>query len=276
VNESVGTGVLPHDLEGLKKQRWRWAFGNAQILKLNWRRILFGRALNWRQKLGFVTHLTAWFNFNLIPSVSLIVLATAALFANLTPLQELVVTMSGVTLLSYVALRFGTMFYSLRGGGHTLREIGLAFFTHLGLGWIFSASWMKCLWDHRSPFVRTNKFVGDMMPGALRVTLVELALGLSLLAAFAVFAVADLILGSLSALLMCAGRFLIYWVAHQTKHTWEITQRVFAQVESSLGIAKPAPESSKATVQPVSAVTLDVTGALAVQVADAEISEVAA
>ena len=48
----------------LKRQRWRWAFGNAQILKLNWRGLLFGRELTLLQKAGFLIHLTAWFNFN--------------------------------------------------------------------------------------------------------------------------------------------------------------------------------------------------------------------
>ncbi len=59
VNETIGQGVMPHDLESLKKQRWRWAFGNAQILKLNWRRIALGRELTLRQRLGFLAHLTA-------------------------------------------------------------------------------------------------------------------------------------------------------------------------------------------------------------------------
>jgi cellulose synthase/poly-beta-1,6-N-acetylglucosamine synthase-like glycosyltransferase len=68
VNETIGQGVMPHDLESLKKQRWRWAFGNAQILKLNWRHIVFGRELTRRQRLGFLAHLTAWFNFTCCPA----------------------------------------------------------------------------------------------------------------------------------------------------------------------------------------------------------------
>ena len=85
VHEPIGCGVLPHDLESLKKQRWRWAFGNAQILILNWRHILFSGRLRWPQRIGFLAHLTAWFNFNLIPSLSLIVLAPLALTDLLSP-----------------------------------------------------------------------------------------------------------------------------------------------------------------------------------------------
>jgi len=275
VNECIGNGVLPHDLESLKKQRWRWAFGNAQILKLNWRRILFGRELNWRQKLGFITHLTAWFNFNLIPSLSLILLAPLALVTDLTPLQHYVVILSGFTLSTFMVLRFGTMFYSLRHDGHTLREIWLAYLTHLGLGWIFSASWLKCLWDHRSPFVRTNKFVGAMIPGILRVTLVELVLGVGLLVACAVLAVMDFLIGPVAALLMCCGRFLIYWVAHQSKHTWEITQRAVQSIESSLGMTS-ARQSGEPEPAPLPIQTVAAVDALSVAASDSDITEVAA
>ena len=63
VNRSIGTGLLPHELDGLKKQRWRWAFGNAQILRRKWKELLLSSNLSSKQKLGFVSHLTAWFNF---------------------------------------------------------------------------------------------------------------------------------------------------------------------------------------------------------------------
>ncbi|HMO65199.1 MAG TPA: glycosyltransferase, partial [Verrucomicrobiota bacterium] len=85
--ENVGEGLMPHDLGDLKKQRWRWAFGNAQILRANWRRIFFGRRLDWGQKLGCLAHLTAWFNFNLLPTVSLLLLAGLAAAGALRPEQ---------------------------------------------------------------------------------------------------------------------------------------------------------------------------------------------
>ncbi len=224
VNETIGRGVMPHDLEALKKQRWRWAFGNAQILKLNWRRILFGAELNWRQKLGYLTHLTAWFNFNLVPGVSLILLAPLALLGVLSPEQEGIIALSGLTVTTYLVMRFGTLFYSLRRAGHTVREVWLAYLTHIGLGWVFSASWLRCLWDHRIPFVRTNKFVGKLVPGPLRMTLVELGQGICLVAACLVLAATGFVLGPLAALLLAAARFLVFWVWRQTQHTWELSR----------------------------------------------------
>jgi hypothetical protein len=157
--------------------------------------------------------------FHLLPSLSLILLAPLALAGRISPLQDHIILLSAVTLLTFMGLRFGTIFYSLRRDGHKLREIWLAYLTHIGLGWIFSASWIKCLFDHRSPFVRTNKFLGAVMPGPLRATLVELSLGVCLLAACAVLAFTDFIFGPIAAMTMGVARFLVYWVWQQTQYT---------------------------------------------------------
>jgi cellulose synthase/poly-beta-1,6-N-acetylglucosamine synthase-like glycosyltransferase len=245
VNEVIGRGLMPHDLESLKNQRWRWAFGNAQILKLNWKSLLFGPNLTWRQKLGYLIHLTAWFNFNLIPSLTLILVAPLALLERMHPLHPYLVVVSGFTLTTFMVLRFGTMFYSLRHDGHNLREIWLAFLTHLGLGWVFGASWLKCLFDHRSPFVRTNKFLARRMPNVLRTTLAEVSLGVCLLAACAVLALTDFVVGPVAALLMCGARFLIYWVWWQMRYTLKLTVHLARQTEMRLfGTADETLEAS--------------------------------
>ena len=232
VNRTIGKGVMPHDLEDLKNQRWRWAFGNAQILLFNWRQILFSRELHWKQKLGFVCHLTAWFNFNLIPSASLIILAPIAVMGRLSGLQEVIIAFSGLTVTTFMLMRFGTMFYSLRRDGHSLREIWLAFLTHLGLGWVLCASWLKCLWDCHAPFIRTNKFVGRFMPGPLRSTIAELTLGIGLLTASVILAATDFVLGPVAALIMAIARLLVYWVWQQMRNTWQLSQSLTTQARS--------------------------------------------
>lgn len=224
VNENIGTGLMPYDLEGLKKQRWRWAFGNAQILKANWKRLLFGSELGWKQKVGFFAHMTAWFNFNLLPSISLLILTPLALMDRITPLQHYLLILSGFTLMTYLVFRFATMFYGLRREGHRLAAITLAFLSHIGLGWIFGLSWIKCLWDHRSPFVRTNKFIGSVVPRQLRSMATELVLGVLLLVSAVVLMLADFVLGPIAALTMAGIRFGIVWVWHQTVRTCQLTE----------------------------------------------------
>lgn len=230
-DEVVGQGLMPHDLESLKKQRWRWAFGNAQILKANWRRLVLGSELNWRQKLGCFAHLTAWFNFNLIPSLSLVGLGLAAALGPLQPLQPVLVVTSWFTLVTYFLLRFVTIFTALRRDGHGLRDILSAYVTHVGLGWIFSLSWLKCLWNHREPFIRTNKFLGQRVPGLISTAFTELCVGIALLLAAASLAWADFFFGPLLALLMSGARFAIVWVARQVGHTFEFTEALLAKVQ---------------------------------------------
>jgi cellulose synthase/poly-beta-1,6-N-acetylglucosamine synthase-like glycosyltransferase len=229
-DEVVGRGLMPHDLESLKKQRWRWAFGNAQILRANWRRIFFGHQLNWRQKLGCLAHLTAWFNFNLIPSLSLVLLAPLAILGLMQPVQPFLVVTSWFTLLTYFLLRFATLFLSLRRDGHGLRDIVLAYFTHIGLGWIFSLSWLKCLWSHREPFLRTNKFLGQQVPGLFTTAFAELCVGMALLLAAVSLALSDFFFGPITALLMSGARFAIVWIERQLRHTLRFTELLLARV----------------------------------------------
>lgn len=244
--ENVGEGLMPHDLADLKKQRWRWAFGNAQILKANWRRIFLGDELNWRQKLGCLAHLTAWFNFNLIPMASLLLLAGLAAAGAMQPGHVFLVPLAGFTLITCYLLRFGILYHSLRPEGCSLREIGLAFAAHSGLGWIFSTSWLKCLWNHRAPFVRTNKFLGRV-PGALQSMLVELGLGTAMLVAAAVFFATGFVVGPVAALLYCLARFSILGVARQMRWTHAAT-RALADTAR-----EPVPPVEVAVAQPSAA-----------------------
>ncbi|HXE43057.1 MAG TPA: glycosyltransferase family 2 protein, partial [Candidatus Baltobacteraceae bacterium] len=223
VNEVIGRGLMPHDLESLKKQRWRWAFGNAQILRLNWRELLFGRVFSWRQKLGYLVHLTAWFNFNLIPCLSLIIVGVLAFFGKMQPLHPYIAVTSWFTLATFTVLRFGTLFYSLRRAGHRLGEIWLAYFTHLGMGWVCSASWLKCVFTPLTPFVRTNKFLEGNVTGILRTMIVELLLGIALLMACVMLTVSDFMFSPILALVMGVTQFFVLWVNRQLCHTFGIT-----------------------------------------------------
>ena len=238
VNEVIGRGLIPHDFESLKKQRWRWSFGNAQILKLNWQRFLLRGRLTALQRLGYLLHLTAWFNFNLLPSVSLVLLAPLALAGMWNPLQPYIVVISGFTLVSYLALRFGTMFYSLRDEGFGCRQILKAFLSHLGMGWIFGSSWVKCIWDHRQPFVRTNKFLGGNPVGALAHTFIETCLGSLLVMSALVYATTDFVLGPIAALTMALARFLVHWVSWQTTVTRTMTEDMARGVQESFAARK--------------------------------------
>ncbi|MBL9173629.1 MAG: hypothetical protein JNL10_08850, partial [Verrucomicrobiales bacterium] len=166
--------------------------------------------------------------------LTLILIAPLAALGWMHPYHPYLAVLSGFTLTTFVALRFGTLFYSLRHEGHGLRGITLAFLTHLGLGWIFAASWIRCLIDHRSPFVRTNKFLTAAVPGLVRTTLIEAALGTGLLAASVILTLNDFFIAPIAALVFGVGRLLVYWVWWQVRATLRLTASLGRQALQSL------------------------------------------
>lgn len=240
-DERIGHGLMPHDLRTLKRQRWRWAFGNAQILRTCWRQLLFKPGPNWRQRVGCFVHLTAWFNFNLIPSLSLIVLAALAQLGVMTAVQPYLVVIAAFTLLSYFILRSATLSVALRRDGLPVSEIARACVVHAGLGWIFSTSWLKCLWSPDEPFGRTDKFIGAHIPVGLRAVGVELLIGIALLASAGILIAADFFLGPIAAVLMAAARFSVLWVAREMKATFGATEKAWALMTRKPKAVRPTP-----------------------------------
>jgi hypothetical protein len=134
--------------------------------------------------------------------------------------------LSGATLLTFLAMKFGTLFYGLRRDGFGLKAILLAYFSHLGLGWIFSLSWIKCLWNDRSAFERTNKFIGDVVPGQVRAVFAEVVTGALLLVASVVLLVGGFIVGPIAALALFGVRCTILLVWKQTLATCRWTEEM--------------------------------------------------
>jgi hypothetical protein len=130
-----------------------------------------------------------------------------------------------------VVFKYGIIHYSLRREEHPYRSIAKAFVSNMGLGWTLGASWLRCLFVSDAPFVRTNKFISEVMPNAIKSMTVELALGAALLAAALIFALSDFVFGPIAALLMCGARFAIYWVYVQTRHTLAATAALFPTEE---------------------------------------------
>lgn len=227
-HETIGRGVMPHDLPSLKKQRWRWAFGNAQILKLHGLEMLKAPQLTVKQKLGFFAHLTAWFNFNLIPTLSLILLVPFMVSGHMSAMHPYIALISGVTLVAWLGLRFAVFCYGLGRDGHSLKELLTGFMTHIGLGWIYSSSWPSCLLDHKAGFVRTNKFLTDKVPDALRAVLTETVIGVALVATCALLMLEGFFIAPVAALLIGVARFAILWVGKQMRRTFELSVKLEA------------------------------------------------
>lgn len=69
VDKTYGRGLMPLSFESLKKQRFRWAFGGMQVLRLHWKKLLpWSRKINPEnrlspgQKLNYWSGGLQWFN----------------------------------------------------------------------------------------------------------------------------------------------------------------------------------------------------------------------
>jgi len=60
VDESVGKGLMPFTWSSCRKQRFRWAYGNAQTLVKHLPALILTKKLNFKQKIAFLIQNTVW------------------------------------------------------------------------------------------------------------------------------------------------------------------------------------------------------------------------
>ncbi|MDE2029751.1 MAG: glycosyltransferase [Alphaproteobacteria bacterium] len=61
MNASLGRGLMPDNFSAYKTQRFRWAYGAAQILKRHWREMAEGDRLTRGQRYHFISGWLPWF-----------------------------------------------------------------------------------------------------------------------------------------------------------------------------------------------------------------------
>lgn len=165
----VGRGLMPDELESYKKQKGRWARGNASVLQKHFIEIFLGRQLSWTQKLGMVSQLTAWLNYTLVPIV-LILLFCSIWALGLGPVHGfdlLIVQISAATLVIHIVLTF-LVFAAVYARRAPARDWVRAFLVHLGTNWVYATSFLRAWMEDRPIFERTNKFVRRRASLALR------------------------------------------------------------------------------------------------------------
>ncbi len=85
MNASLGKGLMPDNFSAYKSQRFRWAYGAAQIIKRHWRALAEGNRLTQGQKYHFISGWLPWF-----ADAAHIVFAVAAILWSLLLLFKLV------------------------------------------------------------------------------------------------------------------------------------------------------------------------------------------
>ncbi len=165
IDRSFGRGLMPLNFEGLKKQRFRWAFGGMQILRLHWKALAPWAALSkkhrltWAQRSDYLLGGLQWLNdpvtfgftvLLLLGSVSL--LCAQSLFVQ--PLAGAVLVVPFL----FVFMGVSRFLWALRRRvGCTLRQAGSAFTILLGLTWVVTLACALGLGKERGVFLRTPK-----------------------------------------------------------------------------------------------------------------------
>ncbi len=182
----IGRGMMPYELGSYKKQKGRWARGNASVLQKHLFEIFLGPGLSWKQKLGMVSQLTAWLNFTLAPIVLILCFSTLWTlgWSTVHGMDRLIVQLSALTLAVHMILTF-IVFWTVFASRAPAWDWVRAFLVHLGTNWVYATSYLRAWMEARPIFERTNKFIRRKAPHALRSMVSEFSIGaFALLLAF--------------------------------------------------------------------------------------------
>lgn len=166
LDRSYGRGLMPLDFEGLKKQRFRWAFGGMQILRRHWPSLVpwarlrdaahrLTPAQRWDYLLGGLAWLndpvTFAFTVLLLMGTGSLMLASSLFIQPLAP---------AVLLVPFVFVFVGVsrFLWALRVRvGCTLRRAAGAFAVLLALTWVVTMACVLGLTKEKGVFLRTPK-----------------------------------------------------------------------------------------------------------------------
>jgi glycosyl transferase family 2/SnoaL-like protein len=188
VPQTYGRGIMPLDYAGLKKQRFRWAFGGMQILRKHLGALLnplSGGRLTWPQRFAYLNGGLQWLNdpMALAFTAMLLIGAGALLLGQSLKSQPL----TGATILMpplflfFAVMRFLWAF-RLRAKC-TWREALDALVVLLGLTWVVALACVRGLVSKQGVFLRTPKQAETpTFFDTIRIVWLELLLGTGCLA----------------------------------------------------------------------------------------------
>ena len=155
---AFGAGLMPLTFDGLKMQRFRWALGGMQILRLHWKQLLTGK-LTLGQKVHYLLGSVQWFGDPLMTAFTLLLLATATAtaFHHQLPIR----TMTGAILGLPIAFLAGGL---LRAAWAmklktrcTWRDAIAGLQVWFALSWVVTLACMRGLLRFQTAFLRTPK-----------------------------------------------------------------------------------------------------------------------
>jgi cellulose synthase/poly-beta-1,6-N-acetylglucosamine synthase-like glycosyltransferase len=188
INRAFGSGLMPFNFEGLKKQRFRWCFGGIQLLKKHWEALMPWahlvdpeNKLTLAQRYYYLVGGLGWFSdvFNLLFACFLVLGAVFNVLSSpikVRPLTDTVLIVPAVFLLLHI-MRF---LWVLR---NRLRvSLGMAvatMYNFFSLGWAVTLACIQGLVQREGVFLRTPKSTTSSRAWrAIQVTQWETTIGL--------------------------------------------------------------------------------------------------
>lgn len=189
IDRSYGHGLMPLNFEGLKKQRFRWAFGGMQILRMHWQKLFSSSSgLTLTQKYDYLSGGIQWLNDPATLSFTLILLTSAfSLFSFQTLFIQPMLGATIYTPFAFIIFGLLRFLWALRV---TLKisfpKALRAFMILLGMTWVVSLACLLGLTRKEGVFLRTPKKTGEaLFLRSLRINLKEALLTLLCLLAAA-------------------------------------------------------------------------------------------
>ena len=160
---AYGAGMMPLDFDGLKKQRYRWALGGVQILRLWWRELMpFGRhqlRLTRAQRMHYLLGALQWFGEPLTAVFTFLLLMTALVTSlhHQLPVRQLTGAVLVVPL-AFAATGLSRALWAMRATtGCTVRDAFQALRVWFALSWVVTLACVRGLISGRAEFLRTPK-----------------------------------------------------------------------------------------------------------------------
>lgn len=175
VDHSMGYGLLPYDIESYRKQKNRWAAGNAQSIRTLLS--LYGK-IPFRSWIGFLANLTAWNHLNFLPFAVLAAYTVVLLpFVPITALHRELLTVASMSIFITFISKFALFVVALRGQKNVVHRAFKAFVVHMGMTLLYSETLGILFFGTKSGFERTNKFILSKMPSLFKNSYREFILG---------------------------------------------------------------------------------------------------
>ena len=216
VPTAFGKGIMPLTYEGLRKQRFRWAFGGIQILRRHWRKVLpwsRGTSLTRGQRYDYLVGSLWWFNDALTLGFTLFIFATGLGIVVGRPFVVQRLSAIGMVIpLAFIVLNLLRYFWASRAVSGSGMGLALgALRVNLSLSWVIFLACFRGMTQEHGVFLRTPKFKGRPAVGEVRLVAVETILAVTgLVLALAVIAVAGYTLVGLVLAALLAWSVLIY------------------------------------------------------------------